>query len=563
MLLRIALLLSCIAPSAFAVDAQTRVIGGNTADVSYPWVVSVGSITTKDGKQVVSHFCGGTLISADWVLTAAHCVDSDSDDTSAQLQSAFELAIGATDISLANENGVEHKRIKRIVVHPEYQIRENRNGNYGYDVALLELTTASSHTPVGRATPLEQSGLNSSSALRLIGWGDTDKSSEVVSPKELQYADLFFVPQDTQGTCDDYGNRADFDFDVMFCAGVSDSTKDACQGDSGGPLFDAANDVQYGIVSWGYGCATTTFGVYSKVSAYTDFIDAVIEGVYITGSPFIGFVGEGKNKSTILTLVNNSGAAAAATLSTDVSGFSVSSDCNKTLSISETCDFIVTANAPAAGIVNLPVYLNSIERYEVNAKVLESISSAGAAATNNELNWYSIDSMAHDSSLSGWAVATDGGSEDGSSLKSKSTASGGRAALLTYIEGPAVFHYWSKVSSESGADFFRVLMDETGITDNTAVSGEQDWTHHSFNVADGEHHILFLYTKDDAGKSGSDAVWLDKVSVCALSDSSCNAEAKTYSAVVDSKTTVKHKKGGSLYFVLLLALPLLWRARRA
>ncbi len=49
------------------------------------------------------------------------------------------------------------------------------------------------------------------------------------------------------------------------------------QGDSGGPVVEKGSDGsyrQYGIVSWGYGCAEAGFpGVYSRVSAYADWIE--------------------------------------------------------------------------------------------------------------------------------------------------------------------------------------------------------------------------------------------------------------------------------------------------
>lgn len=61
----------------------------------------------------------------------------------------------------------------------------------------------------------------------------------------------------------------------MFCAGfLGEGGKDSCQGDSGGPVV--VNGVQYGIVSWGRGCARPDFpGVYAKVSAGREWIKEV------------------------------------------------------------------------------------------------------------------------------------------------------------------------------------------------------------------------------------------------------------------------------------------------
>jgi len=61
--------------------------------------------------------------------------------------------------------------------------------------------------------------------------------------------------------------------DTMICAAYSQGGVDSCQGDSGGPLFDASTGVQYGVVSWGFGCALAGRpGVYAEVALYRSWI---------------------------------------------------------------------------------------------------------------------------------------------------------------------------------------------------------------------------------------------------------------------------------------------------
>jgi trypsin len=551
-LFRVALLFCCIASVALADTVQTRVIGGSNSEQTYPWMVSIAS---SGG----SHFCGGTLIAPDWVMTAAHCVADYTEMGAAGLQTNFRLAIGAHDIS-KTEVGVEYKTFKRIVVHPEFQIRQNRNGNYGYDIALLELSSSSTHTPVILASSTEQNTLSSSSTMRLLGWGDTDKTSAVVPATVLQTAVLNYVPENlSTNLCNNYGNSADFDFAVMFCAGVSNKSQDACQGDSGGPLLAEDASMQYGIVSWGYGCAQANFGVYSKVSAYADWIDNVLHGVYITGTPFIGFVGAGKQKNASLNLINNSGGTASVTmLDTDTANFHIVGNCLNTFNAAETCDFSVQADTSTAGIYDVGILLNNTQRYAINAKVLGAFNGA-QAATGNTLNWYTLDAQTHDASLAAWSVVAVNGADGGSSLQTDATHNDSRAVLLTYATGPVNFHYWTKVSTETDKDGLLVLMDEASIGGILFASGAEDWTHHSFSVPSGEHHILFIYTKNAAGKEGDDSVWLDKVTVCSTTDTTCNAAAATFNP--SSAVPSKHKKSGSVFYLFLL-IPLLYRKQK-
>ncbi|KAH8027987.1 hypothetical protein HPB51_012257 [Rhipicephalus microplus] len=55
-------------------DSEDRVVGGTEATpYSWPWQVSLGN----PEYEGIGHFCGGALISSQWVLTAAHCVTND------------------------------------------------------------------------------------------------------------------------------------------------------------------------------------------------------------------------------------------------------------------------------------------------------------------------------------------------------------------------------------------------------------------------------------------------------------------------------------------------------
>ena len=52
----------------------TKIVGGTNANAGdAPWQVA---LSTRSGSDIFqSQFCGGTLINANWVLTAAHCTE--------------------------------------------------------------------------------------------------------------------------------------------------------------------------------------------------------------------------------------------------------------------------------------------------------------------------------------------------------------------------------------------------------------------------------------------------------------------------------------------------------
>jgi trypsin len=85
------------------------------------------------------------------------------------------------------------------------------------------------------------------------------------------------VPIVSPVTCKaDYAPHNDVVTSDMLCAGYANGGKDSCQGDSGGPLVATQNgsSVQFGVVSWGVGCAEPKLpGVYASVAQHRAWID--------------------------------------------------------------------------------------------------------------------------------------------------------------------------------------------------------------------------------------------------------------------------------------------------
>ncbi|KAI7815140.1 Serine protease [Rhyzopertha dominica] len=224
-----------------------RIVGGVEVTISqYPWQLSLQS-----GSR---HICGASIISANWALTAAHCVSGSS-------VSSLSLRAGSTQ----HASGGNVHTLASGLVHGSYSSR-----TLDYDIAVLRTSSAFSLGSTGiRAVSLLSAGSSpSTGALAYVsGWGTLSSGGSI--PATLRAVD---VPIVSQTSCrSSYGTSAITD--RMLCAGYAAGGKDACQGDSGGPLV--VNSVQVGIVSWGYGCAVAGYpGVYAHVGALRSWISS-------------------------------------------------------------------------------------------------------------------------------------------------------------------------------------------------------------------------------------------------------------------------------------------------
>jgi len=239
-----------------------RIVGGEETEVSeYPW--QVGMVSTGYNRV----WCGGSVISDQWILTAAHCVTGDS-------PSDIEVLLGEHDYKDNSETNAIRAKITEIISHPNY------NGNtYDMDFALLKLKkkidfSANSHIrPI--CLPDNVNELYTNAEAIVTGWGTTSSGGSLSST--LQEV---MVKVTSNSDCDkDYGGSGMITSN-MICA--KRSGKDSCQGDSGGPLVSSnggdgvtagQNYEQVGVVSWGYGCAHPSYpGVYARTTTQLDWI---------------------------------------------------------------------------------------------------------------------------------------------------------------------------------------------------------------------------------------------------------------------------------------------------
>lgn len=128
--------------------------------------------------------------------------------------------------------------------------------------------------------------LSASLVSRLVsGFGVTESKGGLSLRNTMKYVQLPVVDDEMCSASIDLAKRTRKDVPSltsnMFCAGLPEGGKDSCQGDSGGP-FTLQHDGRAwaaGIVSWGVDCGKQgTYGVYTKVDNYVDWINNTIAG---------------------------------------------------------------------------------------------------------------------------------------------------------------------------------------------------------------------------------------------------------------------------------------------
>lgn len=277
---------------------ESRIVGGYRAGPT-PWQVQIfakgdaeytaaeirADRNRTDGKSKflwmkdpweLNHRCGGVLIAADWILTAAHCAKL---PRPGNFLAERGVRLGTQDLKV----GGAIYRIERVVVHKDYD-----PARHIHDIALMRIVPERG-SPRTRAAPIRILGgkggdlpLDANPFVTVTGWGLTGareasmtmmRDGKTVNRKSstLMEVALSILPQ---SACEKVASYRTALIPETICAGSNDG-RDSCNGDSGGPMTRAEGRerVLVGLVSFGYGCGIKGVpGLYVNAGAYRGWI---------------------------------------------------------------------------------------------------------------------------------------------------------------------------------------------------------------------------------------------------------------------------------------------------
>lgn len=258
-----------------------RIIGGNPAsEGEYPWMAALVQADEPDNYD--GQFCGGTLIDANWILTAGHCVVGSRVED-------IHVVLGATNLN--EVGGIQRIEVAEIILAPGYN-----DVTLDSDFALLRLKEPA-QTPFTPIAVVDDASLANPGVFSTVtGWGDTT-NGEGEFPAQLQEVQLPIVDLAAANAIPEYGGTLSAN---MLPAGYAQGGKDSCSGDSGGPLLVPSpvspGWAQAGVVSFGIECAAPgIYGVYTRIGNFRHFVTGHIRPNYAQWEARTGRAGEGRD----------------------------------------------------------------------------------------------------------------------------------------------------------------------------------------------------------------------------------------------------------------------------
>ncbi|KAK3927695.1 Serine protease snake [Frankliniella fusca] len=257
-------------------DQSVCPAGAQPADIlEFPHMALLG----YGDRDNIEYACGGSLIAADFILTAAHCA------------SLAGTPVGWALLGATNRTSQQPKandtfqliQVAEVIVHPEYVAQVKY-----HDIALLRLARPAAMRmedvyPACLNTDIDVD--NTGQDAVATGWGATsfaDEGSQSLLKVNLTLREMQYCRDNLE--LDNAKVPRGLSDETQLCAGGGEHNRDTCQGDSGGPLqmrADPGNSVTciyriVGVVSFGPPCGLGKPGVYTRVAAYVPWIESVV-----------------------------------------------------------------------------------------------------------------------------------------------------------------------------------------------------------------------------------------------------------------------------------------------
>lgn len=283
--------LSALPTLAATTDVTTYIVNGTTTSIStYKSFVSLFYDRIEyDGVYGVGSYCGGTMLDATHVLTAAHCIF----DGSGNLDEDYMLftVVGQTDDESAFPLGnIETVRASEFYYHPDYE--DSSTNLWPNDIAIIKLASSLNVAGYETVTSSQAYRLGSDGSddddndylFQAVGHGNTSTGED--STDDLLYTNMTYVSNATcQSDLPSLTSKQ-----VCFKGSATNSStgldNGTCQGDSGGPIYwnYGGSLTQIGLVSFGpttCGVGTSAAdvdAVFTNISSYSSWINSVIAG---------------------------------------------------------------------------------------------------------------------------------------------------------------------------------------------------------------------------------------------------------------------------------------------
>lgn len=242
---------------------ESRIVGGVSTNVTqWPWQVSLHRRRHPSGSPG-RRLCSASLVSATWILTAAHCLldPAASDGAVHVLPAGLWLACRASHCV----------RLRSLAVHAGF-----RRHNYTHDLALAALVRTLPPPAAPICLPSGEQALGGRCVI--TGWGDKEPARRAATSagSKAQWLQQALLPVLPWGLCRRAYPWAAALRRWLLCAGVWKGGRGPCHGDSGGPLQCQRPDGRWqlsGLVSWGAGCGRPRQpAMFVRVAAYRRWI---------------------------------------------------------------------------------------------------------------------------------------------------------------------------------------------------------------------------------------------------------------------------------------------------